>query len=108
MENNKYKSLNEIGKELPFSVPENYFENFALQFEAKITAKQFSSNKVFKSWLFIAAMFVGVFVLSRGLYIMYQNNNSNKHENYNTYVLSQVDEASLMDSYIAETKQLAK
>lgn len=102
MKKQKKITLEEIGKELPFSIPENYFENFALQIEEKIGYKSRIKNRFIKPWMYIAAMFVGVMLTSQILYSVYQKNTIQNNENYESYVLSQVDESALMDYYVDE------
>jgi len=95
-----------IGNELPFSVPENYFNQFALQMEDQIGYKQVVVNrKILKSWMFMAAMFVGVFIMGEIFYTTHQNNLAKNADNYETYVLSQVDETSLVDYYVEQTNK---
>jgi len=100
MKTNKNISLNDVGKKLPFEVPENYFENFALQMDEKIMGKRTSSRKFFKPWMYIAASIVGILLAGQIFYTVYQNNTRNKEDNYEAYVLSQVDESSIVDYYV--------
>jgi len=102
MKNNKNILIEEISKELPFSVPENYFDQFALQIEEQIGYKRFIIRKSLKTWMYMAAMFVGILILGQVLYTVNQNNATRNSENYESYVLSQVDENSLVDAYIDE------
>ena len=103
MERNK--TLEQIGRELPFKVPENYFDQFASEFEAKIAEKEISHIKLRKKWMSIAAIFIGFFVLGQLLYNLYDNQSANKHDNYEAYVLMQVDEASLVDCYVNNSRK---
>ncbi len=103
MKNNKHISLDEIGKDLPFSVPENYFNNFALQLEQQIGINRPPVFKIIKPWMYMAAMFVGLFVLGQVFYTIYDNNATINQDNYESYVLSQVDETALMDYYVDES-----
>ncbi|MEI7504971.1 MAG: hypothetical protein WCJ61_16985 [Paludibacter sp.] len=103
MKNNKHISLDEIGKELPFSVPDNYFNQFANHMDEQIGYKLVKANRFLKPWMYMAAMFVGVLLMGQVLYTVYQNNTSKNAENYELYVLSQVDETSLMDYYVDES-----
>lgn len=100
MKDKKYISLKEIGTELPFSVPENYFEDFAANMEAQITIKPIPMRKAFAPWMYMAAMFVGVLVLGQIMFSVLRDNTSKNDDNYESYVLSQVDESSLMDLYV--------
>ena len=70
--------LNKFGNKKPFSVPENYFENFAVEMEEHIAPKKEKIITVsfitkLKPYLYAAAMFA--LVLLVGDYLM------NKHEN---------------------------
>lgn len=102
MERNK--TLERIGTELPFKVPENYFDQFASQFEVRIDAKKPRHISLQKKWMSIAAMFIGVLVIGQLLLKQYDKQydkeTANKHDNYEAYVLMQVDESSLVDCYV--------
>lgn len=112
---NEKNILKKIGNDLPFSVPENYFEQFANEIDLKIGyAKKIevpkSETKGFirsKAWMRWAAVFVGIFLLGNVLYFVSKNNERQKQENYEMYLLSQVDEPTMMyyymnDAYEAE------
>ena len=101
MKNNKLL-IEEMSKELPFIVPENYFKQFALQMEEQIGIKKLTIRKSLKPWMYMAAMFVGIVVLGPVFYTVNQNSQSRNAENYESYVLSQVDENSLADLYVEE------
>lgn len=103
MKDNKHITLEEIGKELPFTVPENYFEQFATQMEAQVMVKRKPSRKALINWMSMAAMFVGILIMGQVFYTAYQNNTAKNEDNYELYVLSQVDESSLMDYYVADS-----
>lgn len=100
MKKNNHISLEEIGKDLPFGVPDNYFDQFALQMEDKVMFKRISLRKIMKPWMYMAAMFIGVLLIGQIIYSVYQANTSKNVENYESYVLSQVDETSIVDYYI--------
>jgi hypothetical protein len=102
MKTNKNIMFEEIGKELPFSVPENYFEQFANRIDEQIGYKSASTRRFFKPWMYAAAaVFVGVVVLSPIFYTANNQRNVTKNtDNYESYVLSQVDESVLMDCYV--------
>ena len=102
MTNRENILLEKVGKELPFGVPENYFNQFALQIEDQIGYKHVAGRNVFKSWMFMAAMFVGVVVMGQLFYASHQRTLARNADNYETYVLSQVDETSLVDYYVDE------
>ncbi|MBP9016793.1 MAG: hypothetical protein KBG17_03495 [Paludibacteraceae bacterium] len=112
---NEKNILKKIGNDLPFSVPENYFEQFANEIDLKIgyTKKievPKSETKGFirsKAWMPWAAVFVGIFLLGNVFYFVSKNNERQKQENYEMYLLSQVDEPTMMyyymnDAYEAE------
>jgi hypothetical protein len=99
MKKNNNILLEKIGKELPFGVPENYFEQFASKFEEQISNKHVHASRFIKPWMYMAAMFVGILVIGQIFYTVNQNNALKAADNYESYVLSQVDETSLMDYY---------
>lgn len=91
--------LEEIGNELPFSVPENYFNDFAAQID-KQTGYRKPVLAFIKPWIYVAAVFAGI-VAGQFFY----NINRQKTltaENYETYVMAQVDESSVVDYYVNE------
>ncbi len=85
-------NLNEIGNRKPFAVPENYFEDFANNFEAQIALKPLSPLKLLRPWMYMAAMFLGVFFMSRVVYTVYTDNKIANAENYELYVMTQVND----------------
>lgn len=105
MKNNKKITLEEIGNTMPFSVPENYFDSFAEQFGKEIAPKSVSSQRFIKPWMYAAAIFIGSLVLSPIFYSVYQQNTTTSSDNYESYVLSQVDESALLDYYVDEAGQ---
>ena len=105
MNNRKKTPLSEIGKELPFTVPENYFEHFALNIDAQIGSVSYSNRKFVRSWMYAAAAFVGVFMLGQTFYKVYEAKQVEKAEYYESYVLSQVNEAAMIDYYSEESTE---
>lgn len=105
MKNNKSISLDDIGNELPFGVPNDYFEQFALQIRREIEIKSIPSSRTLKPWFYRAAILVGIVVVSNIFYSHYQQlkiikDNNNISQEDESYVLSQVDESTLMDCYV--------
>lgn len=90
-------SFDNIGAKLPFTVPENYFEQFANQFDDQIAVKPVPILKLMRPWLYFAAMFIGIFFMSKIGYTVYQNNKTTNAENYDLYVISQVNDAEIFD-----------
>ncbi|HLP04549.1 MAG TPA: hypothetical protein VK152_03890 [Paludibacter sp.] len=100
MKTKKNISLEEAGNKLPFVVPDNYFEDFALNIEQQIARQHKPSAILFKPWFYIAAVFVGVLFAGQVYYALNKNTISKNTDKYESYVLSQVDESSIMDYYI--------
>ena len=66
------KILQKIGKKNPFTVPENYFENFTQELMEKLPAKEAVLQteaptlwQRVKPWLYMAAMFCGIMLSVR-------------------------------------------
>ncbi len=63
----KIKKLNEIDKSNPFTVPENYFARFNEEIMNRLPEKEIAKPKTVsmwdkaKPWIYMAAMFVGIF-----------------------------------------------
>lgn len=101
MKDTNHISLNEIDKKLPFKVPENYFDNFAVQIDRQIAANRQISHRRIPKWIYaVAASIVGIAIMTQ----VYLSNNSKEKtataDKYESYVLSQVDETTLMDYYM--------
>jgi len=101
MKTTKKILLEEIDKDLPFSIPENYFNQFANQMDKQIGYVS-SHQRFLKPWMYMAAMFVGIFILSGVFYNTHQRNLARNSENYDSYVMAQVDEAAVLDYYVSE------
>jgi hypothetical protein len=103
METTNNNPFEKVGKELPFTVPENYFEQFATGIENQIGYTS-THRKMFKPWMYaVAAVFLGFVVLTPILRShKSQSNIVGSTENYETYVLSQVDETVMYDSYVVD------
>jgi len=98
-------NLNNIGNRKPFSVPTNYFEDFASQFDTQIAIKPISPLKLLRPWMYMAAMFLGVLFLSRMVYTVYTDNKMADAENYELYVMTQVDDVESLDYFDAEVSE---
>jgi len=94
--------LDAIGNKVPFAVPEHYFEDFAAMMDAHIAAQEVTVRKVIRPWMYLAAMFVGLFLVGNVFYYLHQNKNLLNEELYEMYVMSQVDEAIFFDYYFQE------
>lgn len=100
MKTNNQISFESAGKNVPFTVPENYFENFAAQFDQKI-GFQPAKRKIFRSWMYAAAaVIVGIAVLTPLMYTRNAPTATSGTDNYESYVLSQVDEGAMIDYYV--------
>lgn len=101
MKNKEHISLETIGRELPFSTPEGYFESFAVQFEQQIQANKSAHRSLFRPWMYAAAIFIVVVVVGKLTYNVNQSNLTSS-DTYESYVLSQVDESALVDYYVEQ------
>jgi len=105
MENKKNILFENTSRKLPFTVPENYFEEFAAGIDQAIARKPAKKVISIRSWLYIAAMLTGLIVMSKAGYNIYVNHKITNSENYELYVISQLHEDEVMDLYLAnETK----
>lgn len=92
--------IEEIGNRIPFKTPENYFENFATQFEEQVMVKPVSVFRLMRPWMYMAAMFLGVFFMSRVLYTVYNNSKAEAAaEKYELYVMTQVNDVESIEIY---------
>ena len=103
MKNKNNISLEDIGNKLPFSVPDNYFEEFANQIDGQVQIKPVPIIRLLKPWMYMAAMFLALFFIGQIAYNSYENKESDLAlvENYDLYVLSQIDENEIVEYYLA-------
>lgn len=100
MKDKKETTIEEAGKELPFNVPENYFNNFTLQMESHLSSKPTLPRKTIKPWMYMAAMFIGVLILSQVMFNVLQTTKVINDDSYESYVLSQINENNIIDLYV--------
>jgi len=99
--NESQKILGKTGRTLPFAVPENYFEDSARQIIALTSGRHLTVRNILRPWFYMAGMFAGILLLGNIAYSLYQRN-ADREENYEQYLLSQVDNVSLLDFYLEE------
>jgi hypothetical protein len=101
MKTNKEIKLDQLDKKLPFKVPENYFENFAANFDAQLQKKKVKSVSLthrLRPYLYAAAIFVGVLVVSVPIYKkLHKPAEIQVNEEFKSYVASEVDEDLVVD-----------
>ncbi len=104
MEKKDKNILEEIGNRNPFVVPENYFEGFSKRMDAQIGNIKIKPKNMLKPWLYMAAMFVGIFVLGNVFYLFYRQHQEKRDavDLYEYYVSSQIDSSVLIDFYTLE------
>lgn len=106
--------LNKIGNKNPFSVPENYFEDFSKKIAEQTAEKQVSFFEKTKPILYFAAMFAG-FILIFQLLMPFTSNkttsmgiennladNQTKQIEYREFLLENIDEESMIEYLLAE------
>jgi hypothetical protein len=98
--------LEDLDKKLPFTLPEGYFENFAstLPLQVGAKAKRVSFYHSARPYLFAAAIFVGVLLVSIPIYQKKQQAaRIAVNEELKTYVVNEVDEETVVD-YVADAE----
>lgn len=98
---NKYK-FDEMEPRLPFTVPENYFVEFAAQMEERIAPERTPMRRMMKPWLYMAAMFIGLLVVGNVLLQVHRTNSLEQAEKYEAYLLSQLDQSLYYEYYFDE------
>lgn len=101
MEEKKYITILKTGNKSPFTLPENYFDDFAGKMDELIAATPQDVKRFrLRPWMYgVAASLIGIVFL--GQVYLYENKNDNyAYEAYETYVLSQVNESSIIDYYL--------
>lgn len=94
-------SLNDSGKRIPFEVPENYFEDFAVRIGTMTTGKQVPVKRMIKPWIYMAAMFTGLLLMGNVLLNVHKSRVNQQNEAYEVYLMSQLDESVYYDYYLS-------
>ncbi len=102
MEKKKNILLGDFNKKLPFTVPENYFDKFSTDIEANLMIRPTPVKHLLKPWMYMAAMFVGIFVISLLFTFKSDKQQLTSTDNYELYFASQVDESDIMNYYLNE------
>lgn len=102
MEKKKNILLGDFDKKLPFTVPENYFDEFTAGIESSIMLKTTPAKRMLKPWMYMAAMFVGIFVISQLVIHNPENKQLTSMDNYDLYFMSQVNESDIVNYYLNE------
>ena len=101
--------LDEISNRKPFKIPENYFEDFNArlesQFEIQTEIQTIKVNKMIKPWMYMAAMFTGILILGSVVTNVYNKNLIAKNENYELYMLSQINDDVIYEHYMNDNYQ---
>ncbi|MDR2840433.1 MAG: hypothetical protein LBV75_04110 [Paludibacter sp.] len=95
-----------FGNKNYFRVPDNYFDNFANRWQDShaIAVKSVTHfNLNMRTWLYMAAMLVGVLFLARTIYSINENHRQAAAENYELYLYSQVEESDVIDYYLTNS-----
>ncbi len=104
MEKKDKDILEEIGNRNPFTVPENYFKDFSKKIDTQIGNINIKPTHMLKPWLYMAAMFVGIFILGNVFYLLYRQHQEQRDavDLYEYYVSSQIDSSILIDFYAVD------
>ena len=102
MEENEYIEIQKAGNRNPFNLPENYFEEFAARMDemAADTPKEVK-RFIIRPWMYGAAASLAGVLLMGQVYLSDNKKQKLASETYDTYVLSQVNESSIIDYYLA-------
>lgn len=99
---NSEKILQKIGNRTPFSVPENYFEQFSDNIFPFIAEQNRQPARILKlrQWFAAAAAIALLFSVGFMSYNSYKERQiSENQDNYETYLMSQIDDDNLMEYY---------
>ena len=115
---NEKNILAEIGNQNPFTVPQNYFENFAVAMEQQIFTEKKEAKTIplyskLKPFYYIAAAVVMAFFAGDYL-IMKTSNDINVADSAETYsmpehsdvLLAYIDEHTLVEYYLTSGEEL--
>ena len=70
--------------------------------EATVVVKPTLVKHLLKPWMYLAAMFVGIFAISQLVTFQHDNKQLTSTDNYDLYFMSQVDESDIMNYYLSE------
>lgn len=108
MEKNKFIGLEELGNERPFALPENYFDDFAAQMDMTVAEMSMSEKpkQRIRPWMYgVAASIIGVIFMIQVFISENKKKETLISETYETYVLSQVNENSIIDYYLTSDNE---
>lgn len=97
--------LEQTGNRNPFVVPDGYFENFATNIDNSIFEQPKLTKRIFMPWIYLAAMFVGIFLIGNLIYYVHfqEANDVNEFSDlYEMYVTSQIDQSVMYDYYVSD------
>lgn len=96
--------LTNIPREIPFTVPEEYFEQFALNIDKQIAQKR--SVRSLQPWMYAAAIFVGVVAIGVMSYIWYTNHQESTslmaEDYYDSLISADISEDLLVEYILNE------
>ncbi|MFV0392587.1 MAG: hypothetical protein ACK5KP_12030 [Paludibacteraceae bacterium] len=101
MNKKKHIELQKLGKKRPFSLPETYFSDFESRMDEMIIEQGAKSPRFhFHPWMYgVVASLIGVVFLGQ-IYLTNAKNKQSTSDAYETYVLSQVNENTIVDYYL--------
>lgn len=101
MEEKDYLEIQKTGNRRPFVLPENYFDDFAGRMDAVISENPQEAKQLrIRPWIYGAvASLIGILFLGQ-IYLTNDKNKELASETFDTYVLSQVNENSIVDFYL--------
>ena len=101
MEEKDYLEIQKTGNRRPFVLPENYFDDFAGRMDAMISETPQETKRLrMRPWIYGAvASLIGIIFLGQ-IYLTNDKNKELASETFDSYVLSQVNENSIVDYYL--------
>lgn len=105
MEKNKFIELEKMDAKRPFVLPENYFDDFANHMDDLVfKTLQETKRPRLRPWMYAAAAsLIGIVFLGQ-IYMTSNKNEKLALDAYETYILSQVSENSIIDYYLIATE----
>jgi hypothetical protein len=101
--------LGDIGNRKPFTIPENYFDDFGARLQSQLElqpqTETVKSNKIIRPWMYMAAMFTGILLMVSVVTSYYNRKLIAKNENYELYVISQLNDDMFYEYYINDNNQ---
>ena len=94
--------IRKIGNKQPFTVPENYFENFSVCMDAKLKSTSVPVFRQTRTWMYMAAAVVGAALLVQPIVSAIQKNKETQlvYKQLDVFVEPELEEEQLLSFFL--------